>query len=104
MYLLYNSFTIDSGMMHARELLPADKTTPPIPSQARTKSVAVVRTYVDLLCSDDESLRNLEYKGEKGAYVISRERRRACPVASEMQYSEQQAAFHIAAFLGNRLG
>jgi hypothetical protein len=30
--------------------------------------------------------------------------RRACPVAPEMQYSEQQATFHIAAFLGNRLG
>jgi hypothetical protein len=42
-------------------------------------------TYVDLLCSDDESLRDLEYQGEKAAYVIRRERRRACPVASAMQ-------------------
>ena len=30
--------------------------------------------------------------------------RRACPVAPEMQYSEQQATLHIAAFLGNRFG
>jgi hypothetical protein len=63
-----------------------------------------LRTYVDLLCSDDESLRDLEYKGEKAAYVIGANARRACPVAPEMQYSGQQASFHIAAFLGNRLG
>ena len=30
--------------------------------------------------------------------------RRACPAAPEMQYSQKQATFHIAAFLGNRLG
>ena len=30
--------------------------------------------------------------------------RRACPIGPEMRYSEQQAAFHIRAFLGNRLG
>jgi hypothetical protein len=30
--------------------------------------------------------------------------RRACPVASEMRYVETQAAFHMRAFLGNRLG
>jgi hypothetical protein len=34
-----------------------------------------LRTYVDPLCSDDEALRDLEYKGEKVAYVIRRERR-----------------------------
>jgi hypothetical protein len=33
-----------------------------------------LRTYVDLLCSDDESLRDLEYQGERAAYVIKRER------------------------------
>jgi hypothetical protein len=30
--------------------------------------------------------------------------RRACPVAPHMRYIEPQAAFHIRAFLGNRLG
>jgi hypothetical protein len=30
--------------------------------------------------------------------------RRACPVAPHMRYVEPQAAFHIRAFLGNRLG
>jgi hypothetical protein len=30
--------------------------------------------------------------------------RRACPVAPQMRYVEPQAAFHIRAFLGNRLG
>jgi hypothetical protein len=30
--------------------------------------------------------------------------RRACPIGRETRYSEQQATFHIRAFLGNRLG
>jgi hypothetical protein len=30
--------------------------------------------------------------------------RRACPIAPEMRYSEQQASFHIGAFLDNRIG
>jgi hypothetical protein len=30
--------------------------------------------------------------------------RRACPIAPEMRYVEPQAAFHIRAFVGNRLG
>ena len=30
--------------------------------------------------------------------------RRACPIAPQMRYAEPQAAFHIRAFLGNRLG
>ena len=34
-----------------------------------------LRTYVDPPCSDDEASRDLEYKGEKVAYVIRRE----CP-------------------------
>jgi hypothetical protein len=34
-----------------------------------------LRTYVDPLCSDDEALRDLEYKGEIAAYVIRRKRR-----------------------------
>ena len=34
-----------------------------------------LRTYVDPLSSDDEALRDLEYKGEKAAYVIRCERR-----------------------------
>ena len=32
-------------------------------------------TYVDPLSTDDEALRDLEYKGEIAAYVIRRERR-----------------------------
>ena len=62
------------------------------------------RTYVDLLCSDDESLHDLEYKGGKAAYVITRERPTRLSGRTEMQYSEQQATFHIAVLLGNRLG
>jgi hypothetical protein len=34
-----------------------------------------LRTYVDPLSTDDEALRDLEYKGEIAAYVIRRERR-----------------------------
>jgi hypothetical protein len=34
-----------------------------------------LRTYVDPLCSHDEALRDLEYKGARAAYVIRRERR-----------------------------
>jgi hypothetical protein len=34
-----------------------------------------LRTYVDPLSSDDEALRDLEYKGDIAAYVIRRERR-----------------------------
>jgi len=30
--------------------------------------------------------------------------RRACPIAPQMRYIEAQAAFHISAFLGNRIG
>jgi predicted nucleotidyltransferase len=33
-----------------------------------------LRTYVDPLSSDDEALRDLEYKGARAAYVIRRER------------------------------
>jgi hypothetical protein len=33
-----------------------------------------LRTYVDPLSSDDETLRDLEYKGARAAYVIRRER------------------------------
>jgi len=40
----------------------------------RTARNGLLRTYVDLPCSDDEALRDLEYKGEKAAYVIRRER------------------------------
>jgi hypothetical protein len=34
-----------------------------------------LRTYVDPLSSDDEALRDLEYRGEIAAYVIRSERR-----------------------------
>jgi hypothetical protein len=34
-----------------------------------------LRTYVDPLSSDDEALRDLEYKGQVAAYAIRRERR-----------------------------
>jgi hypothetical protein len=34
-----------------------------------------LRTYVDPVCTDDEALRDLEYKGARAAYVIRRERR-----------------------------
>ncbi|MBV8495540.1 MAG: hypothetical protein JO361_02025 [Gammaproteobacteria bacterium] len=34
-----------------------------------------LRSYIDPECSDDEALRDLEYKGETAAYVIRRERR-----------------------------
>jgi len=53
---------------------------------------------------DTTACRNYLMEGTADCLTRACAARRACPIAPEMRYVEPQAAFHMRAFLGSRLG
>ena len=67
-------------------------------------SACPVSAFAPKCTYDHAACRQYLEAGEEDCLTRACGVRRAYSVAPEMQYSEQQATFHIAPFLGNRLG
>ena len=70
----------------------------PCPSACPVSAFATDRPY------DYAACRSYLREGTADCLTQACAARRACPVAPQMRYTEPQAAFHIGAFVGNRLG
>jgi hypothetical protein len=103
---LWHSYRGALGLRERLDLPPHEHTPHPCEScrERPCLSACPVSAFAPDRPYDSTVCRNYLMEGTADCLTQACAARRACPIAPEMRYVESQAAFHIRAFLENRLG
>jgi hypothetical protein len=103
---LWHSYRGALGLRQRLELAPRESSAHPC-EDCRDRpclSACPVSAFVPDRPYDHVACRQYLVAGGGDCVTMACGARRACPIGPDMRHSEQQATFHIRAFLGNRLG